>query len=182
MVLALACLLAAASVLPPLRAGATPTSLVTRRQLLGATAALLAAPRASRAAKISSVEARKQIRDGYLAIDKLLQDFPEITEREGGDGVRRVLGTVGTTSPVYRIEAAFRSLTEETEEPPDYLDGLEELMRYLQDADAQAYSANFITFSSAKGTPEQYFARSKQAVSRAKEEWSALLKMLGVEL
>lgn len=164
----------------------TEAVLLSRRTLLGASSAaavtLISAPRtAAAASKIAEADARKQIAAGYTALDTLLGEFRVVTEREGGDGVRRILGTVGASSPVYRVEAAFRSLTEAADEPPEYLDGLEELMRNLADADSQAYSANFISFSSAKGTPEQYFGRSKEAVARAKKEWAALMKMLGME-
>jgi hypothetical protein len=167
---------------------ASPTEAVflDRRALLGAASAaavtLTSAPRtATAASKIADADARKQIAAGYTALDKLLGEFGGVTEREGGDGVRRILGTVGASSPVYRVEVAFRSLTEAADDPPEYLDGLEELMRNLADADSQAYSANFIAFSSAKGTPEQYFGLSKAAVARARKEWGTLMKRLGME-
>ena len=51
-------------------------------------------------------------------------------------------------------------------------------MRLLQTADSEAYSANFISFSSAKGTPEQYFKRSKKAVEGARKQWEELMLML----
>jgi len=158
---------------------------IDRRSLLCTSAAAAVgalAPRvASAASPITKSDAKVQIAAGYAALGDLLGDFAGVTEREGGDGVRRVLGTVGQSSPVYRIEVAFRALTDDSAEPPEYIEGLEEVMRNLQDADSQAYSANFIAFSSAKGTPAQYFARSKGAVTRARKEWGSLMGMLQLE-
>jgi hypothetical protein len=123
--------------------------------------------------------AKKQIAAGYDALLKLLEDFDGVTSSGGGDGVRRALGVVGTDSPLYLIEPAFRLLFDADETlPMEYVDTLENLMRNLSSADSEAYSAIFIEFSSAKGKPEDYFKRSKAAVSRAKEDWKQLMGYL----
>ena len=111
----------------------------------------------------------------------LLDNFNSVTESEGGDGIRRVLGTVGTTSSVYLIEPAFRLLFEADDSlPMDYIENVEQIMLALQEADSQAYSANFISFSSAKGKPEDYFKRSSEAITRARVKWAEAMKMAGV--
>merc|ERR1719460_680335 len=105
-----------------------------------------------------------------------------VTKEEGGDGIRRVLGTVGTTSSVYLIEPAFRLLFEKDETlPMEYIENVEEIMRELTDADGQAYSANFISFSSAKGKPEDYFKRASEAVTRARAKWLELMQLLDLK-
>ena len=43
----------------------------------------------------------------------------------------------------------------------EYIEGVENIMLSLSGADSEAYSANFITFSSAKGKPEDFFNKSK---------------------
>ena len=109
----------------------------------------------------------------------LLQDMDAVTAEEGGDGVRRVLGFVGTTSSVYLIEPAFRLLFESDDTlPMEYIELVESLMRNLSSADSEAYSAIFIEFSSAKGKPADYFARSKVAVGKARDDWKALMDYL----
>ena len=89
------------------------------------------------AAKLKTPEAaRAQIVAGYAALGGLLQNFDSITESEGGDGIRRYVGTVGTTSPVYLVEPAFRLLFEADESlPMEYIEGVESIMRSLSSAD-----------------------------------------------
>ena len=53
-------------------------------------------------------------------------------------------------------------------------------MLSLQSADSEAYSANFISFSSAKGKPEDYFKRSRESVVKARAGWVELMKLLGL--
>ncbi|KAL1519370.1 hypothetical protein AB1Y20_022896 [Prymnesium parvum] len=127
--------------------------------------------------------AKQQIIEGYRALGLLLANFDSITSREGGDGIRRVLGTVGTASPVYLIEPAFRLLFESDDAlPMEYIEGVENVMLALQSADSEAYSANFITFSSAKGTPDEYFQRSRDYVKKAQAGWRDLLEILDIKL
>ena len=74
--------------------------------------------------------ARKQIVSAYNELGTLLQDMDKVTAEEGGDGIRRVLGTVGTTSAVYLIEPAFRLLFEADETlSMDYIENVEQIMR-----------------------------------------------------
>ena len=160
----------------------------TRRQFVASiagfsAAALLESPAAHAASGGSKTPdaAKKQIVAGYKELGDLLADMQAVTDAEGGDGIRRVLGTVGTTSSVYLIEPAFRLLFEADESlPMEYIENVEQIMLALQEADSQAYSANFITFSSAKGKPEDYFKRSSQAIVRAREKWAESMKMLGI--
>ena len=48
--------------------------------------------------------AKQQIVAGYGTLNTLVDDFDKVTAKGGGDGIRRVVGTVGTDSPVYLIE------------------------------------------------------------------------------
>ena len=137
---------------------------------------------ASKKAAATPEAARKQLIDGYKALGDLLASFDEITANEGGDGIRRVLGTVGTESPVYLIEPAFRMLFEADESlPMEYIEGVENIMLNLGSADTQAYSANFVSFSSAKGKPEDYFKRAKEYVTMARKAWLDNLGILGLK-
>lgn len=172
----------------------SPASCVGRRQLLLSAPLLLSLSPPPALAKDAQSDgrvkaattvgaAREQIAEGYRALGVLLDQFDSITAREGGDGVRRVLGTVGTTSPVYLIEPAFRLLFDKDETlPMEYIEGVENVLLALQSADSEAYSAIFITFSSAKGKPEDYFKRSRQEVVKARAEWYKLLEMLNIKV
>jgi len=126
--------------------------------------------------------AKRQIVTGYSTLGMLVDDFDKVTAKGGGDGIRRVVGTVGTDSPVYLIEPAFRLLFDADETlPMEYIEKVESLMINLASADSEAYSAIFIEFSSAKGKPEDYFKRSKAAVLRAREDWRELMAFLQLE-
>lgn len=126
--------------------------------------------------------AKKQIVAGYAALGRLLDDFDKISAESGGDGIRRVLGTVGTESPVYLIEPAFRLLFDADESlPMEYIEGVESVMQNISEADSEAYSAIFIEFSSAKGKPADYFLKSKAAVVRVREQWLGLMKTLAIK-
>merc|ERR1719310_1263968 len=106
--------------------------------------------------------AKIQIAAGYKEVCRLFDEYDSIAASGGGDGVRRSLGVVGTESPIYLIEPAFRLLFEADETlPMEYIEKVESLMRNLSSADSEAYSAIFIEFSSAKGKPADYFAASK---------------------
>ena len=158
-----------------------------RAFLAGSSASLLPVMRRGDAAvaapskAASPAAAKQQILAGYDELGRLLRDFEAVVSGGGGDGVRRVLGTVGTTSPVYLIEPAFRLLFDADESlPMEYIETVESLMRNLAAADSEAYSAIFIEFSSAKGKPADYFGRSKQAVARARDDWRQLMDYLSM--
>jgi hypothetical protein len=187
-----------------LRVSPAPSSSrrVSRRQLLSAasTAALLAIPGDALATgnmpavqgKTSNMDgsvkaaatpaaAKNQIVAGYAELGKLVDSFETVSGSGGGDGVRRYRGTVGTDSPVYLVEKAFRLLFEADEElPMEYIEKVESLMQNLSAADSEAYSAIFIEFSSAKGKPADYFKRSKAAVVRARDDWKELMGYLNL--
>ena len=123
--------------------------------------------------------AKTQITAGFTEVSRLFDDYESIIASGGGDGVRRSLGVVGTDSPIYLIEAAFRLLFEADDTlPMEYIETVESLMRNLSSADSEAYSAIFIEFSSAKGKPADYFARSKVAVGKARDDWKGLMNYL----
>lgn len=124
-----------------------------------------------------------QVKAGYVTLGKLLERMDEITAAEGGDGVRRYLGTVGTTSPVFGIQKVFLKLADviEPKDPELYFETLERMVTKISDADAEAYAANFVTFSSAKGKPEDFYARAAKQVVDARKEWLVLLQQLGLD-
>ena len=135
------------------------------------------------AAGLSKETPQAQVKAGYAYLGKLLEKMDEITAAEGGDGVRRYLGTVGTTSPVFGIQKVFLKLADviEPKDPELYFETLERMVTKISDADAEAYAANFVTFSSAKGKPEDFYARAAKQVVDARKEWLVLLQQLGLD-
>ena len=135
------------------------------------------------AAGLSKETPQAQVKAGYAYLGTLLERLDEITAAEGGDGVRRYLGTVGTTSPVFGIQKVFLKLADviEPKDPELYFETLERMVTKISDADAEAYAANFVTFSSAKGKPEDFYARAAKQVVDARKEWLVLLQQLGLD-
>ena len=89
--------LAACAALRPLRAPQPQKNTVLGRRDLGAAACAAVA--------FVAQSARAEPRDQWIAaqkeIDAILADWPIAG---GGDGIRRRIGTVGTTSPLFDIE------------------------------------------------------------------------------
>ena len=202
-------------------AGATGACSMLSAGRAVATGNVVVSPDAGAGAKLDgSVKAAKtpeaakaQLVSGYGALGKLLDNYDAVIASEGGDGIRRVLGTVGTASPCYLVEPAFRLLFEADESLPmevrggsasnplhtprattepsthrcgsplaaQYIEGVEKIMVGLSSADGDAYSANFITFSSAKGKPEDYYKRARTTIVKAREEWKEVMGMVGLK-
>ena len=90
--------LTACAALRPFRAPQTQKDTVLGRRDLGAAAV-------AAVAALAPAAARAEPRDQWIAaqkeIDAILADWPIAG---GGDGIRRRIGTVGTTSPLFDIE------------------------------------------------------------------------------
>ena len=57
--------------------------------------------------------------------------------------MRRELGTVGTSSPLFQLNKAVRVLQDEASDPIEWGENSEELLLSLGRADSMAYSSNF---------------------------------------
>ena len=90
--------LAAAAALAPQKNSALQQHALPRRAML--LAPLVAVPRAAFAADAAA--ARTQWKAAAKEIDDILSEWDSITG--GGDGIRRRIGTVGTSSPARRSE------------------------------------------------------------------------------
>lgn len=96
----------------------------------------------------------------------------------GGDSLRRELGFVGTTSPLFSIDKALMAVSEDAEDPVEFGERMDDFLLALRAADADAYSANFVTFSSAKGSPEGYFKSARKELNRARDDLDAIVSLL----
>ena len=57
--------------------------------------------------------------------------------------MRRELGTVGTSSPLFQLNKAVRLLQDEASDPIEWGENPDELLLSLGRADSMAYSSNF---------------------------------------
>ena len=118
-----------------------------------------------------------QLEASETAIDDLLQRFDAIAAAEGGDGVRRVLGTVGVKSPLFRVEIAAKLLAQESEEDPENaFEAVEDLMTYISNADGEAYSSIFVPTGGGT-TPGYWLWRSKKEVVKVRASLRRILEL-----
>lgn len=98
-------------------------------------------------------QAKKRFQLARKDIQYLLANYSEIS-KEGGDAVRRYLGTVGTTGYMYGIGKILKLLRDEAEDIVEYTETMDEFNAYLYQAEGAAYQAIFAEHSSAKSSPE----------------------------
>ena len=82
------------------------------------------------------------------------------------------------SAPNLDLQQLEEAWTLRMEQP---VETLERMVTKISDADAEAYAANFVTFSSAKGKPEDFYARAAKQVVDARKEWLVLLQQLGLD-
>lgn len=109
----------------------------------------------------------EQAKDRFLLARKdvqyLLDNYATIS-KEGGDAVRRYLGTVGVNGAMYGISKVVKKLREEADDIVEFTDAMDEFNAYLYQAEGAAYQSIFAEHSSAKATPESCLATAKQDV------------------
>ena len=104
--------------------------------------------------------AKARFQNARRTVEDLVSNFDSIS-KEGGDNVRRYLGTVGTTSAMYGIEKVLKNLQNEANDIVAYTENMDDFVYYLRAADTAVYSANFVEFSAAKTKPEKFFDDAK---------------------
>mmetsp|Transcript_38129 Transcript_38129/g.82098 ORF Transcript_38129/g.82098 Transcript_38129/m.82098 type:complete len:185 (+) Transcript_38129:20-574(+) len=96
----------------------------------------------------------------------------------GGDNIRREVGTVGVTSPLFDVDKAFKALAEEAEDPEAYVELLERFTKGITRADADAYSSIFSMNSAAATSPQVYIDKAFEELKVAKAAARELTNML----
>ncbi|GMI30498.1 hypothetical protein TeGR_g5159 [Tetraparma gracilis] len=115
----------------------------------------------------SVAEARAQFQAASKTLDTLLSDYPSISAK-GGDEIRRYLGTVGTSSPLFGFPRLVRALQDSASDPIEFTEASSDFLRLLSAADGQAYSSMFVEFSAAKGTTQDYYGRALEEIEGMK--------------
>jgi hypothetical protein len=109
---------------------------------------------------------REKFRDARKNVQYLLDHYDEIISKGGGDNVRRYLGTVVTDSPMVGIMKVLKDLQGEADDIVEYTESMDDFEYSLRAADTAVYSANFVTFSSAKTKPEEYFDNAFKEIKK----------------
>ena len=146
---------------------------IARRFFLTSSASFSIAARALAAAPgpvlaISVDDARSQWAAACKATDRLYSDWDTLSSG-GGDAVRRELGTVGTSSPLFQLNKAVRVLQDEASDPIEWGENSEELLLSLGRADSMAYSSNF-----AGGSGKQSEVSKDAMMAKAEREVRAM--------
>lgn len=114
---------------------------------------------------LTTEEAKVRFQEARESLNSLIKNY-DVISADGGDNVRRYLGTVGTTSGLYGIQKVLRTLQEEANDIVEYTENMSDFEYYLSAADTAAYSAIFVEFSAAKTKPEKFFADAKKDVQQ----------------
>jgi hypothetical protein len=130
---------------------------------------------------VANLEPRAQWRAAVSEVDSLVADLEKDAVTGGGDGIRRRLGTVGTTSPLFQIDKACRSLLPDADDPVAFGEALEEFLLGLGRADSMAYSANFAGGSGnpRENSPAALLAKAKREVTSLKRSVDEMDRALG---
>ena len=190
-----------------------PTALATRRCILPAPLVvtrrcILSAPaialpfRANALYDTKTVDAAKATYDvadatkckAYLplldasgkTLDELAANWDRIAT--DGDNVRRYLGTVGVTSPLFKIRGGLKGVLKATDLPDSFdavafAEASEAFLNDLQDAEGDAYGAQFADYSTSVGSGGQspsatMLGKARKDVERAQRSYAELLRLL----
>ena len=119
-------------------------------------------------------------------LDELAANWDRIAT--DGDSVRRYLGTVGVTSPLFKIRGGLKGVLK-AKDLPDAFDAVafaeasEAFLNNLQDAEGDAYGAQFADYSTSVGSGGQspsatMLGKARKDVERAQRSYAELLKLL----
>ena len=119
-------------------------------------------------------------------LDELAANWDRIAT--DGDNVRRYLGTVGVTSPLFKIRGGLKGVLK-AKDLPDAFDAVafaeasEQFLAELQDAEGDAYGAQFADYSTSVGSGGQspsatMLGKARKDVERAQRSYAELLRLL----
>ena len=119
-------------------------------------------------------------------LDELSTSWDKIAT--DGDNVRRYLGTVGVTSPLFKIRGGLKGVLK-ANDLPDAFDAVafaeasEQFLAELQDAEGDAYGAQFADYSTSVGSGGQspsatMLGKARKDVERAQRSYAEILRLL----
>ena len=151
-----------------------PISLSRRAALFSAASAATGMPLAASSAN-DAAKASQQLMDSGAALDQLLQQYDAIIAADGGNGVRRVLGKLGPTSPLHRVDKAVNLVARDLDDDKAF-DLVDKFLGQLDAADGDAYSSIFVPTGGGT-TPEFWLEKSKKEVAEARATLGAILEL-----
>ena len=120
-------------------------------------------------------KARTQMSSSAKALDDLLENYDDIVAADGGNGIRRVLGKLGPTSPLHRVDKPLNLVARDLDDGSAF-DLVEEFLGQLDAADGDAYSSIFVPTGGGT-TPDYWLARSKKEVVKARATLGRILEL-----
>eukprot|EP00438_Fugacium_kawagutii_P023609 Skav205965 [mRNA] locus=scaffold442:605548:612005:+ [translate_table: standard] len=131
------------------------------------------------AAEAAQMEPKEQVTAAMQKLEELTdpENFKKVAAG-GGDNIRRQVGTVGTSSPLFDVDKAWKALAEEAEDPEAYVEVLERFTKGITRADADAYSSIFSMNSAAATSPQVYIDKAFEELKVAKAAARELTNML----
>lgn len=150
-------------------------ALSRRAAVSGAAAVAVSARTAAWAAADDTAKARAQMASGAAALDELLRQYEDVIAADGGNGIRRVLGKLGPTSPLHRVDKAA-SLYARGLDDERAFELVDEFMGQLDAADGDAYSSIFVPTGGGT-TPEYWLGRCKKEVAKARATLGVILEL-----
>lgn len=129
--------------------------------------------------KLSSEDAKKRFAEAMAEVDELIANYSEISQ-DGGDAVRRYLGTVGVEKKMYGISKVVKELRDEADDIVEYTELANEFEAYLYQAEGAAYQSLFVEHSSAKGTPASFLATAKKDIITMRKYMGELSELIHI--
>ena len=122
-------------------------------------------------------KARTQLSASVDALDDVLRRYDAIVLADGGNGIRRVLGKLGPTSPLYRIDKAVNIVARDIDDDGAF-ELVDQFLGQIDAADGDAYSPIFVPTGGGT-TPEYWLARSKQQIVKARATLGRIMQSTG---
>lgn len=128
-------------------------------------------------------EAEEKFREGYKAINYLLDHYEEVCDG-GGDNVRRYLGTIISNPPsgLVGIGKTMKALEDRADDFIEYTEMSEEVVKSINQADGSAYMAIFVTSSTSYTPPKKFFDDGLIEVKRCKKAMEEIAAMIHIKL
>ena len=154
-----------------------PLSLSRRAALFSAASISINTPLAASSANDAdaAAKANQQLVDSGAALDALLKRYDDVVATDGGNGVRRVLGKLGPTSPLHRVDKAVNLVARDLDDDRAF-DLVDTFLGQLDAADGDAYSSIFVPTGGGT-TPEFWLDKSKKEVAGARATLGAILEL-----
>ncbi|CAM9428622.1 unnamed protein product [Ascophyllum nodosum] len=123
----------------------------------------------------------------YEALEDVITNWEKYTVRQDGDAIRRMIGTVGVSSPLSSLRKAFVSIRDAEEESQEdfdvmaYVEAYMEVLTALGDAENDLYSANFADYSGGGGTKgSQFIVKANKSLKIARDHFKEVNSILGI--